>query len=263
MEPKLTEKPGYYAVIPASVRYDKSLSPNAKLLYGEITALLNFKNRCFATNAYFSRLYDISESQISRLIKQLLDSDHVEIENETSERGSIRLIKLSVGGTQKCVGGVRKNAEEGIRKNAYHNNKSINNNIIKEDFQSSDLFKETTSLPKQPKKEKEKNKDAPIFEKCKSFWLDEFHPGWAFGGITGKNLYQLITKLKSKLTTSKPEYTEEDVINLFKMLCRNLPEWYKGKDIPIINSKFNELFEEIKTGLYGSRPAKGESIFRR
>ena len=28
-------KPSYYAVIPADVRYDPRLKPNAKLLYGE------------------------------------------------------------------------------------------------------------------------------------------------------------------------------------------------------------------------------------
>lgn len=33
------EKPGYYAIIPADVRYNEQLPPNAKLLYGEITAL--------------------------------------------------------------------------------------------------------------------------------------------------------------------------------------------------------------------------------
>ena len=31
----------YYAVIPANIRYDDDLTPNAKLMYGEITALSN------------------------------------------------------------------------------------------------------------------------------------------------------------------------------------------------------------------------------
>ena len=31
----------YYAIIPATVRYDKDFKPAEKLLYGEVTALAN------------------------------------------------------------------------------------------------------------------------------------------------------------------------------------------------------------------------------
>src|SRR3982751_4920743 len=61
----------YFAIIPANVRYDKDLSANAKLLYGEITALTNALGYCWATNNYFSELYGIHEKSISRIISLL------------------------------------------------------------------------------------------------------------------------------------------------------------------------------------------------
>ena len=54
------EKPNYYAILSAEVRYDNNLRPNTKLLYAEITALSNTTGECFATNKYFSNLYNKS-----------------------------------------------------------------------------------------------------------------------------------------------------------------------------------------------------------
>ena len=62
---------GYYAIIPASVRYDVRLTANAKLLYGEITALTNEKGFCWAKNEYFTKLYGVSKTSISKWISQL------------------------------------------------------------------------------------------------------------------------------------------------------------------------------------------------
>ena len=71
------DNPNYYAIIPANVRYDKRLSANAKLLYGEITALSNKNGICFATNQYFANLYGLSSMSISRLIKSLKDNGYI------------------------------------------------------------------------------------------------------------------------------------------------------------------------------------------
>ena len=73
-------KQSYYAIIPANVRYDKDISPNAKLLYGEITALCNQKGFCWASNQYFSLLYGVSDRTIRTLIKQLQDKKYIKVE---------------------------------------------------------------------------------------------------------------------------------------------------------------------------------------
>lgn len=61
----------YYAIIPANVRYDKDLTPNAKLLYGEITALCNEKGYCWAGNGDIAELYGVSKESASKWFKEL------------------------------------------------------------------------------------------------------------------------------------------------------------------------------------------------
>lgn len=79
MDNKQLER-SYYAIIPANVRYDKDLTPNAKLLYGEITALCNEKGHCWATNDYFSNLYGVSKTSISKWINSLVKKGYVSSE---------------------------------------------------------------------------------------------------------------------------------------------------------------------------------------
>lgn len=67
----------YYAIIPANVRYDKDLTPNAKLLYGEITALCNERGYCWASNQYFADLYGVSKTSITDWINQLIKKRYI------------------------------------------------------------------------------------------------------------------------------------------------------------------------------------------
>lgn len=71
------EKPSYFAIIPANVRYDKRLKDKAKLLYGEITSLCNKDGYCWAKNEYFADLYDVTKTTISTLIKNLIDCGYI------------------------------------------------------------------------------------------------------------------------------------------------------------------------------------------
>lgn len=75
----MNEKPNYYAVIPANVRYDKNLKANEKILYGEIAALLDKTGTCYASNNYFARLYKVDPSAISKWISNLEKNDYLEI----------------------------------------------------------------------------------------------------------------------------------------------------------------------------------------
>ncbi|WP_207871910.1 hypothetical protein DOK78_002561 [Enterococcus sp. DIV2402] len=70
--------PNYYAIIPANVRYDKKLIPNAKLLYGEITALCNEKGYCWASNDYFAKLYTVDKKTIKKWLKSLEDNGYIQ-----------------------------------------------------------------------------------------------------------------------------------------------------------------------------------------
>lgn len=122
----MEDKPNYYAIIPANVRYDSNLKDKAKLLYGEITALSNKNGICFASNSYFANLYNVTNTTISLLIKDLIDNGYIEREfiykdgTKEIENRYLRILKE----------GYLKNLKEGIQENLKDNNTSINNTSI-------------------------------------------------------------------------------------------------------------------------------------
>jgi hypothetical protein len=89
------EKPNYYAIIPAEVRYS-NLKPNAKLLYGEITALSGKLGYCYATNNYFAKLYGVSKNTVSRWISDLNKLEFINIEVERNENKQVIKRKISI-----------------------------------------------------------------------------------------------------------------------------------------------------------------------
>lgn len=112
----------YYAVIPANVRYDEDLPPNAKLLYGEITALCNKDGCCWASNKYFADLYGVSITSVKRWMKVLIEKKYI-TSRLTYKEGSSEIDMRYV---QICAGGGIKNVPTPSIKNGPDNITSIN-----------------------------------------------------------------------------------------------------------------------------------------
>lgn len=124
----------YYAVIPAEVRYDKSLMANAKLLYGEITALCNQKGFCWASNKYFSELYGVSERSIIEWLNSLKNNGYILV-NYTYKEGTksieSRCISL-VNVVKKTSSRYEEKFTEPHEEKFVDNNTLSNNTLIKD-----------------------------------------------------------------------------------------------------------------------------------
>lgn len=123
----MENKPNYYAIIPANVRYS-NITANAKLLYGEITALTNQKGYCYATNDYFAKLYNVSKVSISKWIKELIENDFITSElifKQSSKEILNRYIRI-------VVYPIKENLNTPIKEKLKDNTTSINNTINKE-----------------------------------------------------------------------------------------------------------------------------------
>ena len=88
-------KPNYYAVIPAEVRYNKNLTPNAKLLYAEITALCGMNGKCIASTQYFCKVYEVSRASIQNWLKTLEDNGYI-TRDVKYKKGSKEILSRSI-----------------------------------------------------------------------------------------------------------------------------------------------------------------------
>ena len=117
-------KPNYYAILTSEVRYNENLTPNAKLLYAEITALINMNGECFASNKYFADLYGKSKTTISKWVSELVKEGFVEVKltyKEGTKEINNRYIRI-------LKGGIDKKLNTPILKKLKDNNTIVNNN---------------------------------------------------------------------------------------------------------------------------------------
>lgn len=226
----MNEKPNYFAVIPASVRYDKSLNANAKLLYGEISSLCNKEGYCYATNKYFADLYDLSIRTITELIKLLVSSGHITSVMVYKE-GTKEVIERRLYLVNKTSIPLEENFYTPLEKNFQDNNKELNNkennniNIItKERFK-----KPTVEEVREYCKERHNNVNAQTF-------IDFYESkGWLVGKTPMKD-WKACVRTWEKRTINASANVE--------------PIWFEeAQDIKLISKQEQEEMEALINGL--------------
>jgi hypothetical protein len=88
--------PGYQAWLPPRVRYDEKLSPAAKLLFCEISAMTDVRGYCWATNRYLAALLRITKVHVGRLLSDLAGRGYITSEVIRSETGEVKERRIYV-----------------------------------------------------------------------------------------------------------------------------------------------------------------------
>ncbi len=125
----MTEKPNYYSILTADVRYDKELKANEKLLFSEITALANKYGYCTASNGYLADLYSVKKTTISHWLIHLKEKNYISIEIERNDKKEIvsrKIYPISTPIAQKS-NRYSTNEQDPIAQKSKENITSINN----------------------------------------------------------------------------------------------------------------------------------------
>lgn len=224
-------KKSYYAIIPAFVRYDQNLTANAKLLYGEITALCNEKGYCFAQNKYFADLYGVSNVSISKWINQLKDYGYIKIKmiyKEDSKQIETREMYITNFNEvlKESSGGIK----EKFKDNIYNN---INNNTLEyKEKKYSDMvlksFKpicELFPVQTQPKTKSDKNA-----------WLDCIDKLERLDGYSPRKVYYISQKVRSD------DFWKNNFLTILKLRKKNKDGL---KYINLFEAKFGKNLKQM------------------
>lgn len=164
------EKPGFWAVLPAAVRYDPALPSTAKLLYAEISSLTDLRGYCFAPNSYFMEMFRISERTLQDHLRALKAGGYIRIADGDGGTGRRKIFAginpLNENPAENC-GDPREKLRGNPAENCTHN--SIEN---KKEEQSPPKAPQGGKRAKKKKGPKETTEWKP--ERFEGFW--DYYP---------------------------------------------------------------------------------------
>ena len=224
-------KKSYYAIIPAFVRYDTNLTANAKLMYGEITALCNEKGYCFATNKYFADLYSVSNVSISKWINQLKDYGYIKVKIIYKENSKeIESRQMYITNFKEVLNESFRGNKQKLKDNKYiYNN---NNTVEYKEHKYSDMVVKSLDpicklFPTQtrPKTKSEKNT-----------WLDCIDKLERLDGYSPRKVYYIVSKVRND------EFWKNNFLSILKLRKKNKDGI---KYINLFEAKFGKNLKQI------------------
>ena len=214
----------YYAIIPATIRYDERLKYAERLLYGEITALIGKEGYCFATNSYFANLYNVIPGTISRWISHLSKLGYINVELIKNDKKEIteRRIYITDISCRKIV---------------------------------QDTYKQNSTYPYK------QNKQYPISQKAKDIKIDRFFNLIINNNISElkkefkeiqiyQEFYELLIKFEFNYTEEIIKTFRDENIEKLKIIIYTLKEmFYKNKRLlqKATRENFLDVYENCKS----------------
>lgn len=139
-----------------------------------------------------------------------------------------------------------KSTETPTRQQPRRQQDKTNKDNIDNKENSNNLFSEPSSdTPKLVPVFSEK-KELPLYSRMVEIWIKETHPDFVFSNVDGVKIKSLIVKIKKILEINKHDISDQSVSEFFSVICSNLPEYFKDKDLKIIDSDFNQIVTKIK-----------------
>ena len=238
------EKPNYFGILPANVRYDKNLKPMEKILYTEISSLTNKDGYCYATNSYFSRLYEVHKNTVGTWINNLEKQGYIKTvliykkgTKEIIERRIYINQKIDVPINekvdtyqQKDLEPINEKVETPINENIEENNTSINNTSL--------LLNNNNNIYV-------KNEFSQVCEEIKNKWIKIAHEY----KLSGTQL-KITEKRKRVINNLLKEYSAEEVLQAMEKVHtssflqgNNKTGWQISFDWFINKSNFLKVLE--------------------
>ena len=202
---------GFYGFIPLSVRQNKNLKPNSKLLYAEITACLEKDGICVKTNAYLSKVLGIGKSALSNCLTELRREGFISVEM-ILEKGTQKFLKRYIRLTPTfLMGGVNDNPQD---------TPSFNMGGVSNDSPLT-------------------NGDTPTNYEQTLLYNNNIHKNYIDAHIK-------VTPIHTDISDSQA-FALTSIVNMFlNKQQRRFPHLYKGKSKnDLVNKSINTLFEII------------------